>query len=205
MTTDIIVSLAIFAFVTSVTPGPNNLMLLASGINFGFTRTIPHMSGISIGFMVMVLLVGAGLIQLFDAYPLSYTILKVLSISYLLFLAWKIATTASYENQRTDDGSEAENPGRPFTFFQAALFQWVNPKAWAFALTAITAYTPPSHPLFSVLIVTLTCGVVNLPSVAIWAVLGTQLRRFLRSPKQLRAFNIVAALLLIGSLYPILF
>ncbi|MEM8977490.1 MAG: LysE family translocator, partial [Pseudomonadota bacterium] len=134
MTIDQIIALAAFALVTSITPGPNNLMLMASGANYGFHRTIPHMLGIGLGFVLMVMLVGLGVIQVFDAYPLAYTLLKIVSMAYLLYLAWKIATSSP--------PSEAGETGRPITFLQAALFQWINPKAWAMALTAISVYTP---------------------------------------------------------------
>ncbi len=120
MTLELLSALILFALVTSATPGPNNLMLMASGANYGFTRSIPHMLGISIGFGLMIVLVGAGLAQIFDSYLLSYTILKLLSVLYLSYLAWKIATAAPI------DSTAAE--GRPMTFLQAAAFQWVNPR-----------------------------------------------------------------------------
>ncbi len=205
MSYEIITALIAFAFASSITPGPNNLMLMASGTNFGFTQTIPHMLGVSIGFTIMIVLVGIGLMGLFDAYPVSYLILKFVSVVYLLFLAWRIATAAPMKpDSRTDTGSR-DHKSKPFTFLQAALFQWVNPKAWAMALTAISAFAPPSHPLSSIFLVALICGAVNLPSVSTWVLLGTQMRRFLTDPLRLRVFNVCAALLLIGSLYPILF
>lgn len=196
MTHDLLIALVAFAFVSSITPGPNNLMLMASGANFGFRRTIPHMLGIGLGFTFMVLLVGAGLVQVFDAFPVSYQILKVVSVLYLLFLAWKIANAAPVEGQ--------EDAGTPMTFLQAAAFQWVNPKAWTMALTAITAYTP-SQNLSAVLIVALVFGAVNLPSVSTWTVLGQQMARILTNPRRLILFNWSMALLLIASLYPVLF
>ncbi|MGP1396583.1 MAG: LysE family translocator [Inquilinaceae bacterium] len=195
MTYDLLTALAAFAFVTSVTPGPNNLMLMASGANFGFRRTIPHMLGVSIGFILMVVLVGAGLVQIFDAVPVSYTILKVVSVGYLLFLAWKIATAAPPR--------ETERSGTPITFVQAALFQWVNPKAWAMALTAISVYAP-SQSLPAIAVVAVIFGMVNLPSVGSWTILGQQMRRLLTNPARLRAFNVTMAVLLVASLYPIL-
>ena len=202
MSIEIIAALAAFAFVSSITPGPNNLMLMASGTNFGFSRTVPHLLGVSIGFTIMICLVGAGLMQLFDSYPVSYSVLKVCSVAYLLFLAWKIATAAPL---KSPDSASAKGTGSPMTFFQAVLFQWVNPKAWAMALTAISAYAPSSQPILGILAVAMVCGSINLPSITTWVVLGTQLRRFLGDPVKLRAFNIFAALMLVGSLYPILF
>ncbi len=176
-------------------------MLMAFGTNYGFRRTIPHMLGVAIGFTLMVLLVGLGLMRLFDAYPVSYLILKVASVCYLIFLAWKIATAASIEGGEI----RAESGAKPFTFMQAAMFQWVNPKAWAMALTAVSVYTPQPHSIVNVITVAMIFGSINLPSVSIWAFMGTQLRKFLTNSRRLRIFNMVAAVLLLGSLYPILF
>ena len=195
MNSDIILGLAGFAFVSSITPGPNNLMLMASGANFGFIRTIPHMLGIALGFTLMVFLVGLGLAQIFDAYPIMHTILKVLSVLYMCWLAWKIANSAPPK--------EGEAAGTPMTFLQAAAFQWVNPKAWAMALTAVTVYSLGT-PIVAVAAVAATFGMVNGPSIAVWTVLGQQLRRVLTNPARLRAFNWLMAVLLIASLYPVL-
>ncbi|MEM8647161.1 MAG: LysE family translocator [Pseudomonadota bacterium] len=196
MTYELLTALAAFAFVTSITPGPNNLMLMTSGANFGFRRTIPHMLGVGLGFVIMVILVGAGLVSVFDAYPVSYTVLKVFSVAYLLYLAWKIASAS--------EPGEAGRSASPMTFLQAALFQWVNPKAWAMALTAVTVYAP-SQSLAAIALVALVFGLVNLPSVGSWTILGQQMRRFLTNPLRLRVFNISMALLLVASLAPMLF
>ena len=195
MTWDIFIALAGFAFVTSITPGPNNLMLMASGANFGFRRTIPHMLGVGIGFVVMAVLVGVGLIGIFEVWPPAHTVLKVLSVAYMLWLAWKIANAAAPK--------DAERAGRRITFLQAAAFQWVNPKAWAMALTAVGVYAP-SQTLPAVLAVAFVFGAINLPSVSTWTILGQQMRRVLTSPRRLRAFNLVMAALLIASLWPVL-
>jgi threonine/homoserine/homoserine lactone efflux protein len=195
MSHEIVIALAAFAFVSSITPGPNNLMLMASGANFGLRRTVPHMLGVAIGFTVMIVLVGAGLMELFDAYPASYTVLKVFSVVYLLYLAWKITLAAA------PDGKAGS--GRPLTFIQAALFQWVNPKAWAMALTAISVYAP-SKSLTGVLLVAAVFGLINLPSISFWTVLGKQAQRVLTNPARRQAFNGVMAALLVGSLYPVL-
>ncbi len=196
MTHDLLLALVAFAFVSSITPGPNNLMLLASGANFGFRRTIPHMLGIGIGHMVMVFLLGAGLIRVFDTWPVTHDVLKTVSIAYLLWLAWKIATAAPVR--------QGEGTGRPFTFLQAAAFQWVNPKAWTMALTAIAAYAP-DRSLEAIGLVALIFGAVNIPSVSTWTVLGQQMARLLRSPRHLTAFNWTMAGLLVLSLWPVLF
>ena len=196
MTFDLIPALAAFAFVSSITPGPNNLMLMASGANFGFRRTVPHMLGIGIGFCVMVLLVGAGLVQVFDTFPVSHQILKIGSILYLLYLSWKIANAAPV--------GQRDATGRPMTFLQAAAFQWVNPKAWTMALTAVTVYTPDTT-LPAIALVALVFGAINLPSVSTWTLLGQQMARVLTSSARLIAFNWTMAALLIASLYPVVF
>ena len=196
MTLDLIPALSAFAFVSSITPGPNNLMLMASGANFGFRRTVPHMLGIGIGFSLMVLLVGAGLVQIFDAYPISHQILKVCSVLYLLYLAWKIANAAPVR--------KGEDSGTPMTFLQAAAFQWVNPKAWSMALTAVTVYTP-DNTLAAIGLVALVFGAINLPSVSTWTIVGQQMARFLTNTARLRTFNWTMAALLVASLYPVLF
>ncbi|MBU2968684.1 LysE family translocator [Pseudoalteromonas sp. C2R02] len=194
MNIEILTALATFAFVSSITPGPNNLMLMSSGANFGFKLTIPHMLGVSLGFVFMVCLVGAGLIQVFDIYPITYQVLKVFSVIYLVYLAYKIATSKPIEDHKP-------NNSKPFTFLQAAMFQWVNPKAWTMALTAISVYSPSKN-MESILLVGIVFGAINLPSVGVWTVLGQQLKRFLTSDIKLRIFNITMALLLIASLYP---
>ena len=180
-------------------------MLLTSGANFGFERTVPHILGVIIGFAIMVMLVGIGLMQLFTAFPVSYLILKFASIAYLLFLAWKIATAASFDDDPNHKAQSHKTRGKPFTFTQAALFQWVNPKGWTFALAALSTYTPPSRPLSGVFLVAIIFSVVNVLSTCAWTVLGVQVRRFLSDPLKLRIFNVIAAVLLIGSLYPVLF
>ena len=195
MTFDLLLALSLFAFVSSITPGPNNLMLMASGANFGFRRTIPHMLGVALGFVFMVLMVGAGLVQVFDTYPVSYLVLKFASVVYLLWLSWKIAYAAPIH-----DG--AAN-GQPMSFIQAAGFQWINPKAWAMALTAISAYTP-SQTLGAIALVGLVFGAINLPSVGSWTVIGQQMARVLTNPRRMTVFNRVMAALLVASLYPVL-
>lgn len=191
----VLIALLGFAFVATVTPGPNNLMLMASGANFGFRRTLPHMAGIVGGLTFMALLVGAGLMALFEAFPVLNIILKILSVGYLLWLAFKIATAASVQAQAPK--------GRPMTFLQAASFQWVNPKAWAMCLSAITLYAP-ERSLLSVAFVAAAFALVCFPAISIWAWLGTVVRRWLSSAIRLRTFNITMAALLVASLYPVL-
>ncbi|MBL3569025.1 LysE family translocator [Rhodovulum sp. BSW8] len=195
MTLAILTALLGFAFVATVTPGPNNLMLMASGANFGFRRTLPHMLGIVGGVSVMALLVGAGLMALFDAVPALNLVLKVTSVGYLLWLAFKIATAASVE--------ERDEDSHPMTFLQAATFQWVNPKAWAMCLSAITLYAP-DRSLLSVAIVAGAFALVCFPAISVWAWLGTVVRQWLSNATRLRIFNITMAALLVASLYPVL-
>lgn len=195
MTYDLFLGLTGFAFAMSITPGPNNLMLMASGANFGLRRTVPHLLGVSVGFGVMATLIGLGLIGLFDAVPGSYLALKVISVVYMLWLAWKIARAAAPE--------AGAGSGTPLTFLQAAAFQWVNPKAWAMALSAITIYAP-HRGVQAIVLVALIFSAVNLPSVSTWALAGQQIRRILTNPGRLRLFNYTMALLLLASLYPVL-
>ena len=198
MTFELLAGLALFSFVSSITPGPNNLMLMASGANFGFRRTVPHMLGVALGFTVMVVLVGIGLVGLFETYPASYEVLKVVSVVYLLYLAWKIATSAAQPGS-----GEAEPEGTPMTFLQAALFQWVNPKGWTMALTALSVYAP-SQNLLAVLFVAGVFGAINFPCVSSWTLLGQRVQSLLTSDRRLVAFNFTMASLLVVSLYPVL-
>lgn len=187
-----LLALSAFALVSSITPGPNNMMLMASGANFGLRRTVPHALGVGIGFTLMIILVGLGLMGLFDLFPILNMVLKVVSVVYLLWLAWKIANAAA-----PDTASGAR--GKPMTFVQAMLFQWVNPKAWSMALTAIALYAPDRN-FGAVLLVAVVFGLINLPSTSLWAVMGQVLRGWLSSPARLRAFNWTMAVLLVGSL-----
>jgi threonine/homoserine/homoserine lactone efflux protein len=190
-------ALIAFAFVTSVTPGPNNMMLLASGVNYGFRRTIPHMLGISIGFGAMILALGLGFGQLFAAFPQAYTALKVVSIIYLVWLAWKIAASGPIS------GGSGEAAGKPMTFLGACAFQWVNPKAWTMGLGAISAYTLPADYMASLLVVCAVFVAVNLPTVSLWTLFGAGMRRFLTDPAKVRVFNVAMALMLLASVTPI--
>ncbi|WFC62204.1 LysE family translocator [Pseudomonas sp. REST10] len=197
MTPELLLAFITFAFVTSVTPGPNNMMLLASGVNFGLRRSIPHMLGISLGFMLLVTATGLGLGQLFERVPVLHEVLRYVGAAYLLYLAWKIAQAGAPQSR--------ENPtAKPFTFLQAAAFQWVNPKAWIMAIGAITTYTPQDGFFSNVLLIAALFALVNCPSVGLWTVAGSLLRNWLDNPRLLRAFNIGMALLLVASLYPIL-
>lgn len=196
MPIEIFLALLVFAFTTSITPGPNNMMLFASGVNFGFVKTIPHMCGIGVGFLTLLLAVGFGLGALLETVPLVYTALKFLGGAYLVWIAWKIATS--------DSMSDGKTGGRPMTFMEAAAFQWVNPKAWVMAVSAMATYTVPANYTTSVLLVGGAFAAVNFPSVSTWAGFGSVLRDWLSVPARLRFFNVSMALLLVASLWPML-
>ena len=191
---------ALFAFSMSATPGPNNVMLTASGANYGFRRTVPHMLGISSGFLSLIALVAAGLGALFLQYPTLQTALKIAGSAYLLYLGWKIACTAP---RRVDADS---TDGRPLTYWQAATFQYANPKAWVMAISAVSAFTlTGSDYLLSAIAVSLVCAAVNLPSISLWAGFGVALGRLLRTPRAWRVFNVAMGALTAGCVVLIAF
>ncbi|WP_415773833.1 LysE family translocator [Pseudomonas sp. LB3P38] len=194
---DLLLGFALFALVTSITPGPNNTMLLASGVNFGFNRTIPHMLGITCGFFVLVVAVGFGLGAVFQTYPLLYSVLRYVGAAYLLYLAWKIAHSGPVSE--SDKGES-----KPISYLGAAAFQWVNPKAWIMAIGAISTYTPMQGYFTNVIVIAAVFALINLPSVSVWAGCGTLLRNVLKDRRWLRLFNWGMALLLVASLYPLL-
>ncbi|CAN7660372.1 LysE family translocator [Mesorhizobium amorphae] len=197
MSFEAFLALLVYAFVTSVTPGPNNFMLLASGVNFGFVRTVPHMLGIGIGFLILLLAVGFGLGAVLTAFPMLHTGLKIVGGVYLLYLAWKIAMSRSM-------ASKGEAQANPMRLIDAAAFQWVNPKAWVMAITAMAVYTNTDHPFLSVVLISMAFAIVNLPSVSVWAGFGTALRGFLSDPVRLKWFNIAMGVLLAATLWPML-
>lgn len=196
MDTATLTALVTFAFATSITPGPNNMMLFASGVNFGFRRTIPHMLGIGAGFLSLLIGVGLGLGALLATVPILYTGLKIAGGLYLLYIAWKIGSSRTL--------GEGKASARPMTFLGAAAFQWVNPKAWVMAVTAMAVYVDPDSYVWSVMLIGLVFAAVNLPSVSTWAGFGSVLREWLSVPVRLKWFNITMAVLLIASLWPML-
>ena len=189
-------SAAAFAFAGSFTPGPNNAMLLASGVNFGFRRTIPHIAGITIGYAVMFSALALGLGGVFTRYPALYTALKVASTVYMLWLAWKIATAASVSDHRAE--------GSPMTFFEAVLFQWVNPKGVALALAACANFLDPANLARDLPILLALIAVMSVASASTWALFGEGVRHWLADPRRLKFFNRAMALALVASLWPLL-
>jgi threonine/homoserine/homoserine lactone efflux protein len=192
-----VLAVALFAFVGSVSPGPSNFMLLASGTNFGFWRTVPQILGITVGFSTVLLAVGFGLGSLITAWPPIGLALKIAGGAYLLYLAWRIGMSRTISNGDTD-------AARPLTLLESATFQWVNPKAWIAAVTAMAAYAKADSPFASILLITVVIAIVNLPSVAVWAGFGVALRQFLTQPSRLKWFNIAMGLLLVATLWPLL-
>ena len=194
MTADTLLALTLYSFATSITPGPNNLMLLASGANFGLRRSVPHIFGIIFGFVVMTITVGFGMAAVERLLPGFTTWLRYISLAYMVWLAWRLAMSGSLQ--------PVDGEAKPMGFIAASLFQWINPKAWAMALTAMALYTSPESHVLSVVSVALYFEVIALPCMFVWAGFGVALRGFLSVPARLRAFNIVMALILVGSTVP---
>ena len=187
-----------FLLSMSFTPGPNNIMVATSGVNFGFRATIPHILGVASGIGLMMLVVGFGLAQLFLALPWLHLALKIASIVYLAYLAWRIARTSTLAGER--------RLARPLTLLQAAAFQWVNVKGWVVVVGAITTYTVvgPTMPR-QVLTLAALNTVIGLASVASWTAFGHYLRAYLGKERHLRWFNYAMAALLLASILPMLF
>jgi threonine/homoserine/homoserine lactone efflux protein len=196
MSQQLFVAFVVFALVMSFTPGPNNIMLLSSGVTYGFRRTVPHILGVTFGFAFMVGAVGIGLGEVFMIYPVLQTILKYLGAAYLIYLAVSIAMS--------DATKPEQSRGRgPMTFWGAALFQWVNAKGWVMVIGTITAYAAIAHFPFNILTQVVISFIVGSASCVTWTLFGTALRPLLNSERAVRAFNIVMAVLLLASLYPV--
>ena len=190
-----LMAVAGFCFVTCFTPGPNNTMLMASGLNFGISRTMPHMLGVSFGFPLMVFCVGLGVAQVFQAFPALYTALKIISIGYLLWLALQIAMADSV---KTDNGQ-----AQPLTFVQAAAFQWVNPKAWVMAVGISATYLIAGQFWASLVVFSGIFLIAGLCSSSSWMLGGAGLRALVGNRTWVRVINIGLAVVLVASLWPI--
>jgi len=193
---EVFVSILFFCLVTSISPGPNNIMLMTSGLNHGVRKTIPHLLGIVIGFPVMVAAIGFGLGAIFVSYPSAHFFIKVVGVAYLLFLSYKIANAGN--------PSVVESVREPFTFFQAAAFQWANPKAWVIGVGAIAAYTTQDAVFSGVSLIIVGYLSVGTISMLVWLFLGAALQRFLKNQTQVKYFNWVMAGLLVLSLFSML-
>ena len=190
-------SLVLFSIVTSITPGPNNIMLLASGVNFGLKKTVPHSFGISIGFLALLIAVGVGIGSVLTVMPSIGIVLKLLGGAYLLYLSYRIAFSRAI-------GEYKFKKDRALSFIEAALFQWVNPKAWTMAISAMTVYGITSHFSYTMLAVAIIFATINWPCVFLWAVFGNTLRGYLDKASHLKWFNICAGSILALSIIPIL-
>lgn len=195
MPLDLFLALLAFAAATAFTPGPNNIMVTASGVNFGFTRTLPHIFGITLGFVVLLVGCAAGLGAVFAAYPPLQIVLKIAGAAYMLWLAWKIATAKPATDK---DGTIS----RPISFWQAVLFQWVNPKAVVIALSAIAIYVRPERWFSDLALLLMVFAIATILAVAAWTGFGVALRRLLTDPTYARIFNLVMAALLVVSIVP---
>ena len=193
---DTLFALSLFSVISSITPGPNNIMVLSSGVNFGLKRSMPHILGISLGFFVLCMACGMGLGSLLLQFPGIHMALKVIAAIYLLYLAYKIASSRTL--------SQATESSQPLTLLQATMFQWVNPKGWMMAITAMIMYTVPEQPFYSTLWVSLVFGILCFPCILVWCLFGTLLRQFLSAPTRLKYFNICMGLLLITCIYPMI-
>jgi threonine/homoserine/homoserine lactone efflux protein len=192
----LLIAFVIFATVMFFTPGPNNIMLLSSGLTYGFRRTLPHVAGITIGFAFMIGAVGLGLGTIFITYPVLQTILKYAGVAYLIYLAVHIAMSGP----ATPDQDNARGP---MTFWGAAMFQWINVKGWVMVIGTITAYAGIASFPWNIVIQVLLSLLLGTLSCSAWALFGSALRPILTSPAAVRAFNIVMAVLLLASLYPV--
>ena len=189
-------ALVVFAFVAGITPGPNNIMIMASGLNFGVRASLPHFFGICFGFPTMLSAVGFGIGYLFDVYPRLHELIRLIGISYLLYLAWLIAQAAPSEERAAG--------GKPLSFFQAALFQWVNPKAWIMGTGALATFTQAGGAIHQqVVIIVAVFFLFTFPCAGTWLFLGRILQRLLTNPAQQRWFNRAMAVLLVISIWPI--
>jgi len=196
MSSELAAGVVMFAAVTLFTPGPNNLMLMASGLNYGFGRTQPHAAGVALGFGFMNVVVGLGLGAVFASFPVINNVVRFVGAAYLLYLAWKIATAGSISGAGTERG-------RPLTFLQAVAFQWVNPKAWAMSLGAIATYAAVAVFPANVGVIAGTFTAIGIVSAWTWVLFGLGLKKVVTSRRIVRVINIVMALLLVTSLYPV--
>ena len=191
------IAFVVFATVMFFTPGPNNIMLLSSGLTYGFRRTLPHIAGITIGFAFMIGAVGLGMGTVFITYPMLQTALKYAGAAYLIYLAAAIAMSGPVRPNQ-------DNQRGPMTFWGAAMFQWINVKGWVMVIGTITAYAGIASFPWNITIQVMLSLLLGVLACSSWALFGSALRPFLTSERAVRAFNVVMALLLLASLYPVL-
>jgi threonine/homoserine/homoserine lactone efflux protein len=190
-----LVALVLFEFASGFTPGPNNVLALAIGFSHGYRKTLPHILGVAIGFPFMLLAIGFFLKPVMERLPWLFDLLRYLSVAVVFWIAWKIATAPVEEEM--EEGEEIARS--PITFFQSVMLQWINPKAWAGALTIVTLYTVPdayAPSLFAAAFVTIF---MTFSAVSLWSLSGRAIKRFLTVPAKIRFFNRLMALLLLVS------
>ncbi|MBY0381272.1 MAG: LysE family translocator [Xanthobacteraceae bacterium] len=197
MSHELVIALFVFATAALFTPGPNNIMLMTSGLNYGFVRTLPHLVGVCLGFALLVAIVGFGFGAVFSAYPVLQTVLKYGGAAYLVYLAIRIALSHPAQVRQNVEG-------KPMTFLGAVLFQWVNVKGWISAVGVVTTYAAIAPYPANILVLSAVMLVVEIGAALTWAVLGTSLQVIIRQPLAVRIFNVTMALLLLASLYPVL-
>ena len=197
MTFDLFVALAVFAAIAAYTPGPNNTLLMACGVNYGFRVSVPMIAGVGIGFPFQIFCIGFGLGKVFEIYPVLLSVLKFAGAAYMLWLAWKIATS-------TPSSDESSKTAKPLTFLQGCAFQWVNPKAWIMGITAISTYTLAVHFYAGLAVVVAVFVIMGFTSAATWALFGVALKNVMNDPRYFRMINLGLAGLLVISLVPML-
>jgi len=191
MSWDWVLALALFVAVAGLTPGPNNVIAMTIGFNHGYRKVLPHLLGVLVGFPVMLLAIGLILRPLMEQYSMAFAVLKYLSVAYILYLAWKIATAPTNQDLLPEERTP------PITFWQSVAFQWINPKAWAGALTTVTVYMLPDHYRTSLMIAVGFSMVSIFTAITLWALIGKQIKRFLSDPGHVRIFNVSMAILLL--------
>ena len=197
MPLDLLLPFIIFSASGAFTPGPNNVMVLASGANFGFRRTLPHMLGVTLGFPFMFIVIALGLSRVFHAYPFLHEGLRLIGAAFIFFMAWKIANTKTI--------AKAKTRTRPLGFFRAAAFQWANPKALVYVISTVATFTTPERDLMSQVIpIAALITVITFSAVATWCLMGTGISNYLKTERSLTRFNRIMALLLAGSVMLVL-
>ena len=192
ITLELIVAISIYYFVMYATPGPNNSILTASGIKFGFIRSVPNILGISSGHGLQLALVCFGLGSLFSQFPILFEVLKYMGACYLLYLAWKMF--GSLNISRTEEKSS------PLKYYEAILFQFVNPKAWVICITAVSLFYPENvNLIIGTLFLVIMSTIINLPSISMWAFGGSIIRRYLSNKKLKTIIEWILAILLLGT------
>jgi len=189
--------LLLFILVAGFTPGPNNIIAMGIGFNWGFKKVLPHLLGVTVGFPIMLLLIGFILKPILEQYTTLFTFLRYLSGSYIFYLAYKIATAPVELNEQEHK--------KPITFLESMAFQWINPKAWAGAMATVTLYIPKDNYTFGLIIAAISSGVTIIFAIALWGYMGKKIKRVFSKKSHVRLFNYIMAIALIFSVFMMLF